>query len=42
MINNIGFMIKFIITFICKDLRNLLRFLSFYNLLRAVGLVKYN
>ena len=42
MINNIGFMIKFIITIICKDLRNLLRFLSFYNLLRTICLVNNN
>ena len=37
-IHNIGFMIKFIIQFIRKDLCNLLRF---YNLLRAVCLVNY-
>ena len=40
MIYNIGFMINVIIQFICKDLYNLLRFLSFYNLLREVCLVK--
>ena len=32
-------MITFIITFILKNLNNLLNFLSFYNLLRAVCLV---
>ena len=42
MIYNIGFMIKFIIRFISKKLRNLLSFLSFYNLLRAVCLINNN
>ena len=39
MIYNLDFMINYIITFIRKDLHNLLHFLRFYNVLRVVCLV---